>query len=712
MQTDKNYRQYNMSGKNRRSLRERLASLSVFSRIFAVLSLALLVFGLCTVGAFNGTGRSVSVAPSGRDISFAYVLSYEEGQSLAAIYVNVGAVYADTGAERAKDTMQVRARYYTDSGWNGSFGSTVYIADIYAEEDSSAYKSNANYNWVALAEGRTVTSERVRINVLAAGCAGVVNEVAFVDAAGRTIAARADEAYCDGVTREEVMRTLDAQGSFSPSASYRRHFSYAEEYILQSVHGIELGGEANTENVYVISSDYNAFGILIHALSVWIFGKSTFGLRLPSLLAAFGLFVLCFLLGRRLFRSDKWGLALAALFVLGGGFFGLGLTGTPQAAGLFFAVLGIYFMYRFFSEGVGDEHPVVGALPVLFSALSSAAAFAVSPLTGLPALVSLLLFVCGLLRLYHHRAYLIGKVGRAGLSAGQAAQGGNPSVSPDAAEEKAEGKGGQTAEGAGENASDAVIARINGAYLRKLRICAGWLGCGVAFAVLLLVLAAVPVYSSFVRFYGEGSFFDMIGRGIAACFSVGDVTPFTAADAATPWGWFIALRAARLYASADGAAQAFFLPDFLAAYLAAAAFLFCSAYLLFAAPRHRGEKGYRRILRAYTGLSVGMLTGLLPWLFSASVPAERSAPFWLFYLGFIVLALCIIGAKQETAKRDGLGIKRAKAGAADVVCIVILSALFVLFVLGMPAVFGWEIGAKAAAVMFGWQPPVAWLPVV
>lgn len=710
-------RQYNMTGKGKLFLRERLSALSAFSRIFVVLSLVLLVFGLCSLGAFNGTGKSVSVAPSDSDVSFAYTLSYAEGQSLAAIYVNAGAVYVDVGAERSGDTLQLRARYYNGANWNNSIGSTAYIADIYALNDSPSYKSNANYNWVAIAEGKKITETFVRLSVLSGSAAGVVNEVAFVDGNGKTISARVADAYCDGVTREEVARTLDAQGAFHASSSYRYNFSYAEEYILQSIHGIELGGEGNTENVYVMSSEYNSFGILVYALFTWIFGKSTFALRLPSFLASFGLFVLAFLLGRKLFRDDKYGLALAVLFLLGGGFFGLGMTGTPQALGLFFAVLGIYFMYRFFSEGVRGDRPAVGALPVLCSGICSAAAFAVSTATGLVCAVSLLLFVCGLLRLYNHRAYLVAKAERNAQSAA-APTAPLPSQDGSALSEKIRAQSGvpaaeirSPADEEAERRLEEALTRLDGEYLRKLRAAVGWLGCAVAFAVLLLVLAAIPTYPSFVRFYGNGSFFDMIGRGIAQCFSAGDVTPFTAANASTPWGWFVALRAAILYQGGGGAAQVYALPNFAAAYAAAAAFVFCSVYLLVAARGHGGEKGYKRALRAYIGLTVGMLAGLLPFLFVPLASAAQSGAFYFFYLSFIVLAFYIGGGgREENKKSERFAAKRVKIGISDAVCIALFVLLFALFVAGMPAVFGWQIGAEAAAGMFGWMPPVALLP--
>ena len=484
----------------------------------------------------------------------------------------------------------------------------------------------------------------MRISLLSSGCAGVINEVAFIDAEGKPIAASVADAYCDGVTRDEVMRTLDAQGSFNASHSYRYNFSYAEEYILHSVNGIELGGEGNTQNVYNMSTDYNAFGILIYTISTWIFGKSTFGLRLPSFLAAFGLFVLAFALGRKLLRDDHWGLAFAVLFLLGGGLFGLGVSGTPLAVGLFFAVLGIYFMYSFFADGIKGDRFAVGALPVLWSGLASAAAFAVSTMTGFVCLVSLLLFVGGLLRLYAHRSYLVAKAERMFDSAPTVTERPHMSdavaaVSSDVvdatdaapAQKSRSSAAKDDAENEGDSPLDGEIARIDREYFAKLRVSVGWFGCGIAFALLLVVLAAIPAYSSFVRFYGGGSFFTAIGKGLAQCLVLSDVTPLSAAGAFTPWSWFISFRAALVYGSADGGASAYALTNFVAAYAAAAAFVLCSVYLLIGARTRREEKGYKRILRAYVGLVVGMAATLLPWLFSPLASAAQSYPFCFFY---------------------------------------------------------------------------------
>lgn len=725
-------------GKEKPSWRDRLSSLSVFSRIFIVLSVVLLVFGLCTLGALNGTGKSVSVAPANGDIQLAYSLSYEKDQTLAAVYVNVGAVYGETGADRTGETLQLRARYYNGVNWNNAFGSTVYVADIYATASSSSYKSNANYNWIALAENKNLTEELLRISVLSSGCAGVINEVAFIDAEGKPIAASVADAYCDGVTRDEVMRTLDAQGSFNASPSYRYNFSYAEEYILHSVNGIELGGEGNTQNVYNMSTDYNAFGILIYTISTWIFGKSTFGLRLPSFLAAFGLFILAFALGRKLLRDDRWGLAFAVLFLLGGGLFGLGMSGTPLAVGLFFAVLGIYFMYFFFADGIKGDRFAVGALPVLWSGLASAAAFAVSTMTGFVCLVSLLLFVGGLLRLYAHRSYLVAKAERTFDSAPSSAETSRKAAASAAAnaavadmidvtnaapaQKSRSSVAKDGAENEGDSPLDGEIARIDREYFAKLRVSVGWFGCGIAFALLLVVLAAIPAYSSFVRFYGGGSFFTTIGKGIAQCLVLSDVTPLSAAGAFTPWSWFISFRTALVYGSADGGAAVYALTNFVAAYAAAAAFVLCSVYLLIGARTRREEKGYKRILRAYVGLVVGMAATLLPWLFSPLASAAQSYPFCFFYFSFIVLALYILANGRGKGKALHAAGKSGKGAKADgrrfawllsvsgIAGTVLFMLLLIVFILGMPAVFGWNIGADAAARMFGWLPPVALLP--
>lgn len=697
---------------------ERLAGMSVYAKIFAVLALVLFVFGACMLGAFNGTGGGVTFSKSDRAVSLAYRLSYEEEQSLAAVYVNVGTVYAEAGATRSRDTLQLRVSRYSGTAWS-AVGSAVYIANLYAGNDSSAYKSNANYNWTAIVEGRSLTDEYVRVTVLENSASAQINEVAFVDGNGELIGASVAESFCDGVTRSAAARTLDAQGSFSASSSLRHRFTYQEEYILESIDGVELGGEGNQDNVYVMSSDYNALGILVYALFTWIFGKSTFGLRLPSFLSAFGIFLVLFFLGRKLFRHDKWGLVAAGLFALGGGLYGLGMTGTPAALALFAAVLGIFFMYRFFSEGVPAARPVAGALPVLFSGVSSAVAFAIDTMAVFPCLVSLLLFVCGLLRLYDQRAYLAAKAQEAdgasvSVSAAQS-EGENEGGMPANTAETAAGGAGSSADGGADDALGHALARIDREYRRKLRAAAGWFACAVAVGVLLVLLAAVPLYPAFVRFYGGGSFFDMAGRGILQCLTAGDVTPYTAGNASTPWGWFVALGGALLYEGGGGAA-AYALPNFVMAYVAAAAFLFCTVYLALAARRHWGEKRYMRALRAYIGLTLGVCTGLLPYLFDGLVSMAQSGAFYLFYFTFIVLAFYIFDGMRrkggdEAEKRGAGAARRSKCAAADIVLLALFVLFFIVFVLGMPAVFGWEVGA-AGQYLFGWMSPVWSLPAV
>ena len=214
---------------------DKVRSLSVYVKIFALLALVFFVLGISTLGALNGTGKSAKIYSSSEEVSMAYRLDYEEDNThghahgVSAVYINVGAIYEKTGGDRATDTLRVRINYYDGEDWLRSFGSTSYISNIYTNNSSAAYKSNANYNWIALATENALSEERelFRINFLANGASAQINEVVFVDLHGEVIKATVAPQYCVAVPEEEVEKTLDAQGSFHATDSYRYNFSYA-----------------------------------------------------------------------------------------------------------------------------------------------------------------------------------------------------------------------------------------------------------------------------------------------------------------------------------------------------------------------------------------------------------------------------------------------------------------------------------------------------
>lgn len=669
------------------SLKDKFLALSVYAKIFTALAVVFFILGIATLGAFNGTGKSASVASVKEPVSMAYRLEYEEGQKLSDIYVNVGTVYASVGASKSSQTTQIRAYAYDGEDWERVVGNTAYFANIYATNASEFYKSNANYNWVALATDQSVTRTQIRLTFSADRAAADVNEVVFLDANGKKIKASVFAGGCQGVSAEETAKTLDAQGSFRKGDSFRYNFTPEEEYILESIKGIELGNQANSANTYVMSTDYNSFGILVYGFFTLIFGKSTFGLRLPSFLSAFGVFILLFFFGKKLFRSDKWGLVTSALFGFGGMFFTVGRLGTPLALALFLVTASIYLMYNFYAKGVDGAHPVRTALPVLFSGIFAGAAFAVNALALFPACLSVLLFALGMVRLVKHRDYLAKKALNASVAALE-----NVEENAQDVQER-------------ETALNETSSSVEAEYNQKFRLTVGFFVGSVVISFLLLVLAGLPTASAFARYYGSQNYFALLGKGLAQCFSIGDVTAFTAGNALTPFGWFIALKGATLFYRAAGnetalIAQLNAQANVIAAYVALAAFVFCTVYVCMKLASREENKKIKAIFRAYIGLIFGLIASLLPYLFMPNVSATQSFSFNMFYLSFIALAFFIAETENEVCADKAIALKRKKA--ADVVLIVLFTLLAITFILTVPMCFGYQVSVMTANVMFNW----------
>ncbi len=653
-----------------------IKGLTIYAKIFVALSLVLFLLGICTLGSFNGGGQSALVSHSNTATSLAYQLTYQDGQSLSAIYVNIGAVYGDTEAEKAGQTAQVRAYYYDGKDFNNTVGSTTYFANVLAKNESSSYISNANYNWVAIASDKNVTQDKIRLTFTANRAGAQVNEVVFVDSKGDVIKASVAESHCQNISKEEVKKTLDAQGGFKKDTSFQNTFTYDEQYILASIHGVELGGETNKDGVYTMSTNYNSFGVLVYALSFWLFGKSTFGLRLPSFLSAFGIFILLFFLGGKLLKDDKFGLLFSATFALGGTLFGLGRMGTPMVFGLFLAVAGIYLMYRFYAKGVDGNRPVTSALPVLFSGLCLAGAFAVNSLMIFPAVVALLLFAFGIVRIVKEKNYLLSTTAKTVTN-----EEGNENVNGEAV-----------------TSNRAATIKAQAGY--KIRVASAYLGCAVIFGFLLLCLSSVFTNGAFVRCYGDYNFFELLGKGVAQCFTAGDITPYAEGNALTAISWVTSLKGATaFYFEADGlVSQVNFQIHPLMAYAALLSFLCATAYIIAKLIIERGmpkDKAFLRIFRGYIAFTVGAVVTLAPSLFIANISQFYAGGFSLFYLSFIPLALYIW--------ENGFGERKGvKFGAYNIVAIVLYSAFTVIFALTMPMVFGWAVPTGVAAGLFGW----------
>lgn len=683
---------------------------SVCARIFAVVAIVFFFFGIFTVGGLNGTGKSATVKKS-TTVTFAYDLQPEGDQDLHSVYVNVGAVYAPVGSSAATDSVQISATYVQESGGSTSAVGTIYVHDIYTRSKTESHKSNANYNWVLIGSGH-YHGKTVLLTFNRSYATAEINEVAFLDEEGGLIKAKVNEAKSEGVSRSTVAATLDAPGSFHMPGSAYYDFSQSEEYMLNSIYAVRNGGQwlsnakgdkTATSTAAAGTTDYNSFGILVYTLSTAIFGTSAFGLRLPSFLSAFGTFVLLYFLGKKAFKSDKWGLVLAVVFGIGGTFSTVGRLGTPMALALLAVVACIYCMYLFYANGISRENPVCGALSVLFSGLCFGVALAVHTVAALPCVIALVLFALGVVRLVKANRYALEKVTAKGVAA--------KADGEETAEEGVE----ETERAATPNAEERKI-RLSSEYQMRLVI-AFFAVAFVGFPLILLIVSGIPTYYLFATNYldlskysAESNYlFLFLQKGLGQCFSIGDKTSLTAGNASSVGTWLLALSGATVYTQSqavDGVtmiSQVNVQPNFLMTAVAAVAVLFMTVYVLVTAfvKKPVGREAVRKqknVLRIYVGLLVGCVTTFLPYLIVSLVgetnvvSAEQSYFFELFYLSFIVLALYALDGEKKTGTLSK----------TDIALCVLLGVFFVLFLCSMPMYFGWSVSEGVKDGMYNW----------
>lgn len=344
----------------------------LFSKLFMLVALLFFVGGLASLGVANGTGESITVG-KGADVRIAYDLTYGSGQKLKGVYVNVGSVYGKVGSQTTSDALRVSAGAIS-SGTESSYGSTNYVFNVYTTSNISSYKSNKNYNWLAVKTGLEKTDKTVYVsfNSSSSSAAARVNEVVFLGSDGNVIKATPNKAYSKNISLAESYKTLDAQGSFSLNDGYYFNFSQQEEHILNGIDQLFLQHRLEGAT-YSMSTDYNYFGIMVYGVFTLIFGRSTFGLRLPSFLSAFGILILIYLFMKKIFKSEKVGFFVALPVAVGGFFIPTIRLGVPLCFALFMALLSVYWAYKFFASSYKKSKQIEGSAILL-----SGGAFAIA----------------------------------------------------------------------------------------------------------------------------------------------------------------------------------------------------------------------------------------------------------------------------------------------------------------------------------------------
>ena len=706
------------SGNKSGKVKNFFARWSKFTKAALILVLALFVVGACTIGGFNGGGGACFLQA---DSSVVFYLDYQNSATLDKVYINAGTAYTEIGSTYTITVRTASATSTSDSPWSSSYGfGAKTFSNVYS---SSANAVGTNYNWVQVRDesnDSTLTSTR-RLVQITASCDMLINEVVFVDTNGSVIPAHVDydtvHAFFNANSSYQwdtvgtAFRTqrgydglsdlVDAQYNYTAGDTAYSNFTEDEMYTLMQIENVvELGSRVPDGGVFNADTDHGTFAVLPYVLSTLIFGRSAFGLRIVSVLFMAATVWMIWLLARELFargdsKKEGWAFLTACLFAGGGLALTVGRLGLYLPMLAFFIVGSFYFMYRFFDRGLSEEKPAKSACNILVSGLLFALAVASDPKMLLAGVGIVALFIAGVVRL--ERQY---RAKRQALR-GEMRDANAKETSREVMLENA---------AAAEEKSAALGAELS--YARRL-VYLLFFAAFVLGSFLLIVLSAIPSYSALVYLYDPDpqhasvGIFDLLGHMFGDAFSLTNATSFTAGNAVNAFGWFIGLKGATLFsATADGTYIALNAQVNLAmAVTALVGFLFLTAYtiLYYVTGGQKGayaSKHAPTVLRAYFVLLAGLVSALLPYLFTGQVSAAQSMLFNCFYLAFIPLTFYTVSA-QDTRERAKL-FGRIRMNTAKWVLFWLLAVYAVIFVLSLPMVFCIPLPAAAAAGMFGW----------
>ena len=679
---------------------------------WAAIALVLVVFvvGACTIGGFSSSGDTY-FARKNAQIVFYLDYSAAGGEQLEKIYVNVGSVYEEAGKEFS--LTFARCRGSSGSTFTTSSLGKVTFSNMIPSEDSVG----TNYNWVEAVDltGRQFTTSYnlIRVEVSAEM---FLNEVVFVNTEGEVIPAYAAESDVKGFFSEadwpsfrdyfhtndtvsdlgalgDPAALTDASDRFVTGSTAYTNYMQDEMYTLLQLDGLRMKG-LTTDGTFYADTDFGPLSVLFPALGTLIFGVCPFGLRIFPVLFTAALVAVCYLLGKELFKNNGFAFLFACFAAFGGLALTVGRLGAAYSLIALLLVSSLYFLFRYFAGGISQERPLRSAANVLYAGLLFALAVAADPKCLFALIVPVALFAAGWVRQRREQKQTL-SVLRAQL------------LERNAAEKSEEAMQANIEE------FDARESSLRAGYGYANRVV--WVFFLVSFFVasaLFVLLSALPSYYIYLKLYEADpssptlGLFGLVWAAVKDTFTVADVTQFSAANAVNPFGWFLSLKGATLYAAGgEGTYIALNAQFNLAlAVTSLVGFVFMTSYaVLYAATG--GRKGAYasehspRLLNAYFLLLAGLAACLLQYLFAGQTSAAQSFAFTVFYGGFGVLMFATAFAHDGSAVKKVLGIPmnntlKVLAG---------MCAVYVLlFLLSLPMVFCIPVSDLAASICFGW----------
>ena len=318
--------------------------------------------------------------------SYANIDIKNDQKYISEIYVFIGAVETFSTDSKGNEYVLINFDFKTKSATTGS--SQFY--DDRKEVKVPVVYGSGGYKYVKVYDSEDFISangtikkgeisyQRVKINT--PHCFDF-HEVIFTDVDGNVLGVEVNMTDENEKIRANLL--IDEQETFKVSDAKKYNLTDKELENLYAVKGF-MNGEATV----VTKGPLTTF---ITYLGVSIFGENTFGVRFFDFVTGFGILVLCYAFGLKLFGNKKYGI-FASLFALTLGAVYSASTLGFGLYGVFFALLAFYFATRYFISGYNGENGFKSLLDLIYSGVFFSLAIAMD--------ISFAVAVVGLIVLY------------------------------------------------------------------------------------------------------------------------------------------------------------------------------------------------------------------------------------------------------------------------------------------------------------------------
>ena len=632
-----------------------MKKITAYTWAFILVIITFFTVGMFTLGSTKTTGKALTLM---KNETVYYEL--EKNQSIEAIYINVGAIHADLGAEASitvKTSNSSSSTSPTSASWS-IFGQAVKMRNVTAGENGNSML----YNWVNVTTGLSRSAYKVSIT---STLPLDLNEIVVVNTSGEIVALKG---YAKGTpySLADINNTIDAQENFARfikdgevelNNGAMENFTQEEGYYMSSVQNV-LAGNAKYDANFTLDGNFNYLATVLMTPSVALFGNSVFALRLPAFIATCALIVFAALLIKELTKREELAFYFGLVLMFAGLATTVGRLGAPYAMIASAIVGSAYFMYRFFAHGISNREILSGALNIFVSGIFGAIAVAMDITALLPIAGVAVIYVFGLRRQKQAHELVLQKT-----------------------------------------TDEKLITREKNAYETKTRLSYGFAALSFGVGVIILILfSAVICYSAYVRAMNntEISFLAMLWKGIAASARDNGVTSYTASNAAI-LSWLIPFKPAALFTgvveAGDGAYVGWHvLPNLAVIVCAALAFIGSTVKVICDLVHKKEDKITLRMRRGYIVLLGGMVLALGAGLIRGNASALSGMLFHVLYLGFLPLLATLIPEGETTQDKVLVNVGG-----------ITLVAVFVLvFMLALPAMYGFAVTTNRVS-LFNWM---------